>query len=539
MFIAFIATAMVTVLPLGCFSYYQLRKNLMDQEIQNVREQIWQANMMLDGRIAQYLSVITSLLYNEQIRQCINREGLSYFQQYLMFTDFMEPTIENIIGSHSDIIRLKIFTDNRTLKGHSRYLYDLETMPGYGRVENRPVLQYQMTDEILTATAPFPDSGTKIQNILHLEIRISDVLSLMTQGEKKLALYDESGDIVFASVGIGMPDLESMEGRDSGIRLGNRDYLVFSNDISQTGWTSVCLMPKDTLAIGDFSILHATALVLLVAVFVCMLMSSLLCKALLGPMEKLKENIGRIQDGDFGMEISSEAKDEIGQFTNAFGEMTKRLNRLVNEVYRSQILQKEAQFKMLQAQLNPHFLYNSLSFINWSALRVGAKDVAKISRDISNFYRTALNGGNATTKLAEEILNAKSYVNIQLALHHDSFDVVYEVEEACREYEVICNLLQPLIENALEHGIDKKRDGRGKLRILAYREGGEVVLAVTDNGPGFACGTEKEILCKESGGYGLKNVNDRIRIFYGENYGLTLCSGEETRIEARLPAAGC
>lgn len=192
---------------------------------------------------------------------------------------------------------------------------------------------------------------------------------------------------------------------------------------------------------------------------------------------------------------------------------------------------------MLQAQLNPHFLYNTLSFINWSAIRAGEMEIAKISRDISAFYRTALNSGKATTTIEEELLNAQSYINIQLALHNNSFDAVCEIEESCKPCQVICNILQPLIENALEHGIDKKRDGRGLLRILIKKEGEELLLAVTDNGQGFAAEEGNQAVNQESKGYGLKNVNDRIRIFYGEDYGIEIRSkaGEDTRIQIRIP----
>ena len=195
--------------------------------------------------------------------------------------------------------------------------------------------------------------------------------------------------------------------------------------------------------------------------------------------------------------------------------------------------------RLLQAQLNPHFLYNTLSFINWSALKAGEKEIAKISRDISSFYRTALNSGKATTTVEEELINAQSYISIQLALHNNSFDAEYEIGEDCRPCQIICNILQPLIENALEHGIDKKRDGRGVLRIFARKEGEKLVLAVTDNGPGFAGNEEKRAINQESKGYGLKNVNDRIRIFYGDDYGIEIYSnaGEDTRIQIRIPVS--
>lgn len=535
LFLALIFAAMMTALPLGCFSYWQARMNLLDQGKRNMEEQIWQSSLMLDSRIAQCLSVINSLLYNDQLQQCINTEEISYYQQYLMFEEIMEPTVENIIGSHSSINQLKIYTNNETLKGHSRYLYDLDD---FSQKDNRDekALSYSATAENLIITVPFPAYGTGITNILYLDIRISDILSLMVTDNRELMILNEIGGKVYESPGFLYTEILKLGEKKEFLFKGEK-YYVFSNEISETGWQTICIIPRKDLVINDFSILNATLLVLLAAVGICMLISLFLCRLLLNPLKKLHENIQEIEKENFTMVLHSEAGDEIGQLTNAFGDMTKRLNILINEVYRSQIIQKEAQFKMLQAQLNPHFLYNTLSYINWSALQAGAKDIAKISRDISTFYRTALNRGDATVTINDELLNAKSYLNIQLALHHNSFDVTYEVSEECGNLIIICNLLQPLIENALEHGIDKKRDGRGELRIIVYKEDDVVVLAVIDNGPGFQDDMEKRAISLESNGYGLKNVNDRIRIFYGVEYGISIYSrkNKETRIEIRIP----
>ena len=202
---------------------------------------------------------------------------------------------------------------------------------------------------------------------------------------------DGSGHIIFESPGMqGYADYGHAETYQE-VRLDGEKYILFVNDIPETGWKSLCFVPERKMEINDPSILKATLLVLILAVFLCLLMSWLLCLWLLGPLEGLRSHIRRVEEGDFSIEVTSEAEDEIGQLTNAFGAMIKKLNILVNEVYRSQIIQKEAEFKMLQAQLNPHFLYNTLSFINWSAIRAGEMEIAKISRDISAFYRTALN----------------------------------------------------------------------------------------------------------------------------------------------------
>ena len=128
MFAAFFLTSSITLVPLGIYSYHQAKANLLYEEKQSIKEQIWQANTMLNNLLIQYQTVLSSLLYNTQIMQCLNTEGIGYFDQYLMFENTLEPTIDSIVSSHSNILVVKIYTDNETLKGHSKYLYPLEEL---------------------------------------------------------------------------------------------------------------------------------------------------------------------------------------------------------------------------------------------------------------------------------------------------------------------------------------------------------------------------------------------------------------------------
>ena len=537
MFAAFFLTSSITLVPLGIYSYHQAKANLLYEEKQSIKEQIWQANTMLNNLLIQYQTVLSSLLYNTQIMQCLNTEGIGYFDQYLMFENTLEPTIDSIVSSHSNILVVKIYTDNETLKGHSKYLYPLEELQDYQAENGRLPMAYQIKDNKLAVTCQYPPGGKNLTNVLYIEFRVSDTLGLMLKDGAGLVLSDAEGEPVYASAGteefIGYETAETFDQ----IKLQGTSYYLFVNEIPETKWKSFCFVPVKNLEVHDPGILQATFLHLILAAVLCLMMSGILCRWLLGPLQNLQKSIHRVEEGDFTMEVGTEAQDEVGQLTNAFGAMTRKLNVLVNEVYRSQIIQKEAEFKMLQAQLNPHFLYNTLSFINWSALKAGEKEIAKIIRDISSFYRTALNSGRAVTTVEEELLNAKSYISIQLALHSNGFDVEYDIEEECRPCEVICNVLQPLIENALEHGIDKKREGRGRLSITAKVRDESLILAVADNGPGFGRKVDEEVMKKDSKGYGLKNVNDRIRIYYGEEYGLSIYSeeGQDTRIEIMVP----
>ena len=537
MFAAFFLTSSITLVPLGIYSYHQAKANLLYEEKQSIKEQIWQANTMLNNLLIQYQTVLSSLLYNTQIMQCLNTEGIGYFDQYLMFENTLEPTIDSIVSSHSNILVVKIYTDNETLKGHSKYLYPLEELQDYQAENGRLPMAYQIKDNKLAVTCQYPPGGKNLTNVLYIEFRVSDTLGLMLKDGAGLVLSDAEGEPVYASAGTEeFTGYETAETFDQ-IKLQGTSYYLFVNEIPETKWKSFCFVPVKNLEVHDPGILQATFLHLILAAILCLMMSGILCRWLLGPLQNLQKSIHRVEEGDFTMEVGTEAQDEVGQLTNAFGAMTRKLNVLVNEVYRSQIIQKEAEFKMLQAQLNPHFLYNTLSFINWSALKAGEKEIAKISRDISSFYRTALNSGRAVTTVEEELLNAKSYISIQLALHSNGFDVEYDIEEECRPCEVICNVLQPLIENALEHGIDKRREGRGRLSITAKVRDESLILAVADNGPGFGRKVDEEVMKKDSKGYGLKNVNDRIRIYYGEEYGLSIYSeeGQDTRIEIMVP----
>lgn len=527
----------ITLLPLGSYSYYQAKKNLISQEKQNVKEQIWQANIMLDSQIKLYQSVLSSILYNVQIRQCLEEDDIGYFDQYVMFSNILEPIIGNILSANGEIIDLKIYTNNRTLQNHSKYLYALERLENYEEQINRE-LTYQIKDGKLIAMCQYFRSKGGYTHILRMEFRIKGSLDMLFEKEYLICLIQKNGNVIFKSEGIDECEEAWNENKDFGlVQLAQDSYYLIQNDIKEANWKEYCFIPKDSLAVDVTEIVGATVVQMMLAAIFCVLISSRMGKKLTVPLNNLQENIKLVENGNFTNSLHSEYTDEIGNLTNAFGKMTEKLNVMVNEVYVSEIARRKAEFKMLQAQMNPHFLYNTLSFINWSALRAGQKEIAKISRDISTYYRTALNAGKMTTVVKEELLNAKSYVDIQLALHHYNFDVEYDIDEECREQEIICNILQPLIENALEHGIDKKRSGRGFLKIVVKKCGENLLCEVMDNGPGFEGREMEKLLISDSKGYGLKNVNERIHIYYGKEYGIELDEQDTqmTRIKIVLP----
>ena len=218
---------------------------------------------------------------------------------------------------------------------------------------------------------------------------------------------------------------------------------------------------------------------------------------------------------------------------------------LIFELFR-QILSKQeieaeknrAELALYKAQINPHFLYNSLSLINWKALEIGSDDISKATLALSRYYRTSLNKGKNTMSIREEIDNVRSYLQIQEMFHDYSFTVKMDVAEDILDYRTLNLILQPLAENAIAHGIDRRRGSEpGVITISGRRDGDCVVLSVADNGVGMEQEKAQTILTEKSSGYGVRNVNSRIQLEYGEAYGLSIESepGKGTKVTVRIP----
>lgn len=248
--------------------------------------------------------------------------------------------------------------------------------------------------------------------------------------------------------------------------------------------------------------------------------------------------MAEVDEGNLEVELVSTERDEIGDLTRGFNQMLSRIRQLIQEVYESRIRQKQYEMTALRAQINPHFLYNSLSLINWKALEIGSDDISKATLALSRYYRTSLNKGKNTMSIREEIDNVRSYLQIQEMFHDYSFTVKMDVAEDILDYRTLNLILQPLAENAIAHGIDRRRGSEpGVITISGRRDGDCVVLSVADNGVGMEQEKAQTILTEKSSGYGVRNVNSRIQLEYGEAYGLSIESepGKGTKVTVRIP----
>ena len=257
-------------------------------------------------------------------------------------------------------------------------------------------------------------------------------------------------------------------------------------------------------------------------------------------IEELTKNMDQVNHGSREVTVSSDSEDEVGILINSFHNMMDEINRLIDEVYVNKIALKEYELKALQAQINPHFLYNTLSMMNWMAIRSNQMEISKVTLALSTFYRTALSKGEDVVTVENCIQNMQAYLEIQLTMHDNNFSVDWDIDPTIKNEKMPKLLLQPVVENAIEHGIDEKEDGDKKIFLSFRGNGDDVVITVRDNGMGMPQEKAETLVTYQAKGYGLKNVNDRIRILYGENYGIRILSApdEGTTVMMRFPKEG-
>lgn len=247
------------------------------------------------------------------------------------------------------------------------------------------------------------------------------------------------------------------------------------------------------------------------------------------PISTLSKLMKKAQTGDMTVRFVNHYKGEIGQLGDSFNAMVEKINELLGVVYKEQKNKREAELKILHEQIKPHFLYNTLDTIQWMAKQYHAQDIVDLVLALSGFFRISLSQGKEFITLEQEVLMVKNYLDIQKVRYEDLFEYKTEIEEGLGNYMVLKICLQPLVENALYHGIKESDQGRGTIWIRAFSESEDsIILKVEDDGTGMSQERIDQLnswlKLKERGeevkAYGTLNVNDRIKIAYGDEYGL-------------------
>ena len=226
----------------------------------------------------------------------------------------------------------------------------------------------------------------------------------------------------------------------------------------------------------------------------------------------------------------------------AFNKMASRISELIEEKYKMGQEVKSAELKALQAQINPHFLYNSLDLINCIAIKHNVPSIVTMVNSLARFYKISLSRGVDVIPIKDEISHITLYVQIQNMRFDNKIQLNLQIDEAVYSYKILKILLQPIIENSIVHGILEKKEKCGIITVTGKLENNTVIFTIEDNGIGMTEEKIRSILSENStgysGNYGVKNINDRIKLYYGNDYGLKYTSepGKGTTVEVRIPA---
>ena len=261
------------------------------------------------------------------------------------------------------------------------------------------------------------------------------------------------------------------------------------------------------------------------------------------PIRRLTQVTDKVAKGDLTVRSDVTGGVEAQVLSDSLNTMIDKINELLEQVKTEQIRLRKAEFELLQSQINPHFLYNTLDAIVWLAEAGEKKKVVSMVGSLSDFFRISLNQGQDILDVKEELQHVRSYLEIQQMRYQDILQYEICVPEELNHCQIPKITLQPLVENALYHGIKNKR-GKGMIRIEGELDGEDCILLITDNGKGMTPERLEQVRkgirnrkARETDIYGLYNVNERIRLNFGENYGITITStyGEGTCVTVRLP----
>lgn len=392
------------------------------------------------------------------------------------------------------------------------------------------------------------ESGEEIQ--VFMDIRFSNIASYVDDvgiGQHGYCfIQDTEGNLVYHPqqqlIYSGLK--EEMTGELKGLPDGShtRSNVIYTiHTLENCNWRVVGVSYVDELITGRVEgmiriCVTLLLLVLVTAVLVGILLSRTFArpaKRLMGAMEAFEQEAENFQFA------AVRGTSEISALSDSFGHMVVRIQKLMEQVRQEEITLRKTELNALQAQINPHFLYNTLDSIAWMCEEDRTKEAVEMVNALARLFRISISRGHELITLEREVEHAKSYLKIQNYRYKNQFTYEFDVEESCLSY--LCNkiTLQPIIENAIYHGIDRMVD-EGCIQIRIEEEENAIRMTVTDNGVGMTKEQCQEILHREAGdrtGIGIKNVNDRIRIYFGEEYGLHITSelDEGTCVEIRIP----
>lgn len=467
--------------------------------------------------------------------------------------------------SRADISSIMIFGKKKMLLNRSMYTYqkvalDYSKLDWYAKAVAKPqdaIITgpnrhsfFDTDDEVISLSREVQsyENGT-FRGVILINLNMNKITEICNSFQEKqenfICIINDKGELVYEQQNgrerfafdekENRQELNTALGKtkESCFRLNYRGekYLVTRTDMKTTGWTLVSMVPYKSVMAETMAISGVMILAVAITLIVTLLLLNRILTGVVKPLKKLEKYMVQVNPDNMDQRMEILTDDEIGHLSMNFNQMMDRIRNLKEQVIEEQEDKRKYELQALQAQINPHFLYNTLDSIIWMA-ETNDSNIVAMTEALAKLFRISLNKGNEEISLERELEHVKNYLIIQSMRYADKFTYEISAEPGVERCRTIKLILQPIVENCIYHGIKKKR-GTGKITIRAYRREQNLIIEVSDDGCGMPEEICRKILSDEiesenisGSGIGVKNVNERIQLRFGKKYGLSYSSEE-------------
>ncbi|WP_366945183.1 sensor histidine kinase [uncultured Metabacillus sp.] len=571
---------LISILPsmgLGLLTGYTVERIIDNQATQHTLQLIGQVNKTLESyasnmqNISYLLSMdleINTFLSQKQPTTNQTEDEVYSIRQFMQGLSTLYPEVAGIlvVNSHGNYVSNELYSrSNENLTEESWYKEAVQNEGIFkiiGHPANRSItshVNYKNSEVVTVVRAIIEPETQEVKGVVLIDLKLR-VIAEATKNVRLgkygyLMVIDENGEEIYSPANPLVKEIPKrlLNSDDSGYFSeeveGNTLQFIYQKQ-PFTNWTTVGIFSTDESIIEVKTIhLYVISFVFFVCIF-GITASYYLSNSMSKPIVQLMSFMRKVESGNLSIRYKGDRKDEIGMLGRSFNHMIVKVNDLISLTEQQERQKREAELRSLQAHIKPHFLYNTLDTISWMARKRGADDVSEVVASLSRLFRIGLSKGNDIILLTEEITHIQSYLSIQKARYRDKLNYSIKLEPEIHDVTILKLVLQPIVENAIYHGI-KERKGPGHIHIHAKEEQDQLVLKVTDDGKGIPSDKLEALREKmdslytvkeEKGkrvdfGYGMMNVQARIKLTYGDQYGLTIDSilGEGTVVMIHLP----
>mgnify|MGYP001270117463 FL=1 len=565
-YIYFTVSALVAIMLIGVSLYGRLSSQLTATIQEENQAMISQVNRSVDSYLRTIMKLSDSLYYGVVKNADLSAEPVT--NEFTLLYDNNKDYISNIalLSKEGELLeavpaaRLKTGFDvtgeewfNNTLKRtdnlhfstpHVQYIFDGS--------ENQYRWVISLSRAVEITRGPSTDQGVLLIDIRYSSLeQLFDGVNLGNGGY--VYLISSRGEIIYHPqaqlIDSGIVRENNLE--VSGLRDGNyrqtvdgEERTVTVKTVGYTGWKVVGVTPLDGVSLNNIKTKLLVIFMIAFVLFIMTIINSYISSRITDPIKELEKSVNEIEAGNLETEVRSGGSYEIQHLGNSIQNMARQIRRLMDDIVAEHESKRKSEFDTLQAQITPHFLYNTLDIIVWMIENENLTDAVRVVTALARFFRISLSRGKSIITVRDELEHVRNYLMIQHMRYKNKFTYTVEAEDEVLDLASLKLVLQPLVENAIYHGMEFM-DGDGEIRIRAWRQDKDLFMSVSDNGLGMTREQVKRLFgdtdhmpSGRGSGIGVKNVHQRIRLYFGNDYGLEIQSepDEGTTVTAHLPA---